>query len=62
MANTKSKSADAVPKTITASRLAEQLWTLVVENDMFDEKLAPVQEALKDFIADNLVGTTIVAG
>jgi len=49
-----------MPRTLTASELAELMWNTVVINDMFDEKLAPVRDALRNE-CKRLVGVTVVA-
>ena len=47
-------------KTITTAQLAELMWNTVVINDMFDEKLRPVEGALRD-ACRSLADTMIVA-
>jgi len=47
-------------KTITTAQLAELMWNTVIINDMFDEKLALVRDALRD-ACRTLADTMIVA-
>jgi len=47
-------------KMLTTAQLAELMWNTIIINDMFDEKLAPVRDALRD-ACRTLADTLIVA-